>query len=188
MQPAISYFTREDYLQLEEHTDSKHEFYQGEVFAMAGGSFHHATLKVNLMVMLANQLRGKKPCRPMNSDMRIHTPSGLDTYPDISIYCNQPELTDNQRTLLNPIVIIEVLSPTTRNYDRSEKFWHYRTIPTLQDYLLVDSEKVFVEHFHQTGMGWLLHDYTQRDEVVMLPSLEETLALSAIYDTIDFNV
>ena len=187
MQPATSYFSREAYLQLEEHSDIKHEFYQGEIFAMAGGTFHHARIGGNIFVIFSMKLRGKS-CQPMNNDMRVRTPSGLDTYPDISIYCNQPELVDNQRTLLNPSVIIEVLSPSTRNYDRSEKFWHYRTIPTLQDYLLVDSEKVFVEHFRRIDKSeWILHDYMQREETIILSSIGEHLDLTDVYATINFN-
>jgi Uma2 family endonuclease len=89
----------------------------------------------------------------MNSDMRIATPSGLNTYPDTSVYCHAPELTDNNRTLLNPVLIVEVLSPSTRSYDRGDKFMHYRSIPSLQDYVLIDSEMVLVEHYQRIGVS-----------------------------------
>lgn len=89
----------------------------------------------------------------------MHTPSGLDTYPDVSVFCGEPNLTDHQQTLLNPVVIIEVLSPTTRNHDRGDQFVLYRTLPTLHDYLLVDSEQVLAEHFRRLDSGeWLLHE------------------------------
>jgi len=92
---------------------------------------------------LRQALKGKS-CQPMNSDMRVQTPSGLDTYPDISVYCGEPDLGDNDTTLLNPTVIVEVLSPSTRDYDRGGKFSHYRSITDLQDYLLVDPGAVLV--------------------------------------------
>lgn len=186
MQTALNYQTRDEYLQLEQDTDIKHEFYQGEIFAMSGGTFNHARISGNIFVALSTQLHGKN-CQPMNSDMRIHTPSGLDTYPDISVYCNQPALSDKQRTLLNPIVIIEVLSPSTRNYDRSAKFSHYRSIVTLHDYLLVDSEKVFIEHFHKVADGWLFHDYTQLSDEVALPSIIAPITLRDIYAGVQFE-
>jgi Uma2 family endonuclease len=186
MQTALNCQTRDEYLQLEQVADIKYEFYQSEIFAMAGGTFNHARISGNLFVALSTQLYGKN-CQPMNSDMRIHTPSGLDTYPDISVYCNQPELSDKQRTLLNPIVIIEVLSPSTRHYDRSTKFSHYRTLTTLRDYLLVDSEKVFIEHFHKVTDGWLFCDYTQLSDEIVLPTINSTLALQDIYAGVQFG-
>ncbi|MEZ5673149.1 MAG: Uma2 family endonuclease [Thiotrichaceae bacterium] len=177
---ATNLMTRDAYLQLAQTTDVKHEFYQGEIFAMSGGTFNHARISGNILVSLSITLRGKS-CQPMNSDMRIHTPSGLDTYPDISVYCNQPILIDNERTLLNPVMIIEVLSPSTRNYDRSEKFWHYRTITTVQDYLLVDSARIFIEHFHRVAEGWLLHDYAELTNEIVFPTISATVSLQDIY-------
>ena len=111
--------TRDQYLAFDAESEEKHEFYDGQIFAMSGGSFNHAAIGLNVATELHNQLRGK-PCQPMNSDMRVHTPSGLDTYPDISVFCDEPELTDNDRTLHNPVAIVEVLSPSTRSYDRGE--------------------------------------------------------------------
>lgn len=185
MQLATNLMTREAYLQLEQTSDIKHEFYQGEIFAMSGGTFNHARISGNTFVALSARLHGKN-CQPMNSDMRIHTPSGLDTYPDISVYCNQAELSDKQRTLLNPVVIVEVLSPSTRNYDRSAKFWHYRTITTLQDYLLVDSEKIFIEHFHKVADGWLFHDYAQLSDEIKLSTITASIVLQDIYAGVQF--
>ena len=173
--------SREEYLQLETDSDQKHEFFQGQVFAMAGGTFRHARISGNLFANLSQSLRGKS-CQPMNSDMRIHTPSGLDTYPDISVYCGQPELNDASTTLLNPQVIIEVLSPSTRDYDRGGKFAHYRSILGLQDYLLVDPDTVLVEHFHRLGRDeWLFHIHTDLCANLELESLGMNLQLETIY-------
>ena len=148
---------------------------------MAGGTFKHAQVAGNVYGELRQALKGK-PCKPMNSDMRVQTPSGLDTYPDISVYCGEPDLGDNDTTLLNPTVIVEVLSPSTRDYDRGGKFSHYRSITDLQDYLLVDPGAVLVEHFHRVGQDeWLLHVYSDLTAVVVLESLDLSLSLEAIY-------
>ncbi|MDX9989808.1 Uma2 family endonuclease [Thiothrix unzii] len=174
-------FSREDYLLLEAQSDVKHEFLAGQAYAMAGGTFNHARVAGNLFASLRQLLRGK-PCQPMNSDMRVHTPSGLDTYPDVSVYCGQPDLNDKQTTLLNPVLLVEVLSPSTREYDRSSKFAHYRSIPSLQDYLLIDPEAVAVEHFHRLKRDeWLLRVYSQPDDVLVLDTLGISLALNEFY-------
>jgi len=183
--PKQSY-DREEYLVLEQLTDVKHEFFHGAIFAMAGRTFNHAKITINIAIELVNKLRGKN-CTLLGSDMRVHTPSGLDTYPDVSVFCGKPELQDNQRTLLNPSVIIEVLSPSTRNYDRGTKFALYRAIPCLQDYLLVDSEDVSVEHYRRlNSYEWILHDYQDIKDQIPLTTLEESLNLRVIYEQIEF--
>ncbi|MCP4379637.1 MAG: Uma2 family endonuclease [bacterium] len=187
MQRALTSCSRKEYLRLDEQGDGKHEFFGGEVFAMTGGSFNHAAIGLNISSSLAQSLHGG-PCRPMNSDMRVHTPSGLDTYPDVSVFCGEPELSDRQKTLLNPVVIIEVLSPTIRNYDRGDKFFLYRTIVTLQDYLLVDADQALVEHFRRLDSGeWLLHEYRDISDEVTLVSIDATLMLTVIYESIAFE-
>lgn len=159
LQPSVQ-LSREAYLLLEQEGELKHEYYAGQAFAMAGGTFRHARVAGNIYTGLATALFGKS-CQPMNSDMRVHTPSGLDTYPDISVYCGEPELADNERTLLNPVMIIEVLSPSTCDYDRGGKFAHYRSILGLQDYLLVDPDTMLVEHYHRLGRDeWHLQVHT----------------------------
>lgn len=185
MQPAIRHaFTRDQYLELDIGSEERHEFYRGEIFAMTGGTFNHAAISGNLFSTLKDRLRGK-PCQPINGDMRVHTPAGLDTYPDISIYCGRPELQDNQRTLLNPVALFEVLSPTTRDYDRGDKFSLYRSITTLDHYVLVDSESILVEHYRRIRAGeWLLHEYRMLEDVVDLAVADVGLALSEIYDQI----
>ncbi|WP_245706955.1 Uma2 family endonuclease [Thiothrix caldifontis] len=176
--------TRTEYLEFDASSPEKHQFFDGQIFAMAGGTFNHSAIGLNVATTLRNLLRGK-PCQPMNSDMRIHTPSGLDTYPDISVFCNAPELMDNDRTLLNPVVIIEVLSPSTRSYDRGDKFWHYRSIAGLQDYVLIDSETIHVEHHHrQQRDEWLLHEYRKLDDTLHLESLGLTLTLAVFYEDV----
>lgn len=185
MQAIKTPISREDYLKLEETSTDKHEFYQGQVFAMAGGTFQHARIGLNVTTELAVRLRGK-PCQPMNSDLRITTPSGLNTYPDASVYCGQLELTDHHKTLLNPVLIAEVLSPSTRSYDRGDKFHHYRSIPSLRDYLLIDSETILVEHYQRiSAYEWNLHEYRQLTDVLNLDSIRQPLAVSVFYEGVE---
>lgn len=187
MQTALKKMTRAEYYAFEENAVEKHEFYQGEIFAMAGGTFNHATISVNTVSTLKTKCRGKS-CQPTNSDMRIEAPNGLITYPDISIYCGKPELSENQCSLLNPIVIIEVLSPSTRLYDQSDKFLLYRSIDSFTDYLLVDSERIHVQYFHKTAEHeWLLHEYLSLSDNIDILSIEENLTLQEIYDGMTYE-
>ena len=182
-QPVIS---REDYFALDNHSNEKHELYQGEIFAMSRGTFNHATIGANVVTELKIKLRGKG-CQATNSDMRIETPTGLITYPDAAVFCDKPELSDNQCSLLNPVVIVEVLSPSTRRYDESGKFSLYRSISTFSDYLLIDSEKIFVQHFRKIeGNEWVLHDYFEIGDQLFLHSIQETLCLREIYENVQF--
>jgi Uma2 family endonuclease len=184
---AKKVYSLEEYLALEATSEEKHEYYNGEIFAMAGGTFRHAQLAENIFASLRQHLRGK-PCQPKGSDMRLATPSGLYTYPDASVYCGKPELTDKQTELKNPVVIVEVLSPSTKNYDRGDKFKLYRTIPSFREYLLVDSESISVEHFSKLDRGeWLLREYTSLSDTIQLRAIEITLTLNDIYDGVEFD-
>ena len=147
---------------------------------------YHSVIGTNVATTLQNLL-SKSSCRPMNSDMRITPPSGLNTYPDISVFCGDPELTDNNCTLLNPALLIEVLSPSTKNYDRGDKFLHYRSIPSLQDYLLIDSESIHIEHYQrQNSNEWLLHEYRELDALLHLKSVDKTVGVESIYQQVRF--
>ncbi|CAK0767241.1 Uma2 domain-containing protein [Gammaproteobacteria bacterium] len=186
MRAAVKYFTREEYLAMEEITAGKYEFYQGEIFAMAGGTFNHSMISGNIFSALKTKLRAKF-CQPTNSDMRVETPNGLITYPDAAVFCGKPELSENQCSLLNPAVIIEVLSSSTRRYDLSDKFLLYRAIPSFHDYLLIDSEKIHAQYFHKIRQHeWILHEYFESHDVIDLLSIQETLSLQEIYETIIF--
>ncbi|HKB46022.1 MAG TPA: Uma2 family endonuclease, partial [Chitinophagaceae bacterium] len=146
-EPAVAYgknkMTIEEYLQFEKASDTKHEYYRGEVFAMSGVKPRHNVIAKNLMRDIATALRGK-PCQPYGSDTRINIPENtLFTYPDISIICGDiiPSGYDED-TATQPVVVIEILSKSTRDYDRMGKFKLYRDIPALKEYILVDSESV----------------------------------------------
>src|SRR6185437_7975906 len=150
-EPAVAYSKQkisiEEYLEMENTSIEKHEYYKGEVFARSGAKVAHNAICGNLFVALSNKLKGKK-CKPY-SDQRIHIQSNtLFTYPDISIICDEiVTLNNDDYNVLNPAVIIEVLSKSKKNYDRGEKFKLYRDIPTLKEYVLVDSETIHVEVF-----------------------------------------
>jgi predicted adenylyl cyclase CyaB len=186
-EPAVAYgknkFTEEEYLEMERASFEKHEYYKGEIFAVAGASDRHNVIFSNLFGALAHQLKGTK-CRPYGSDMRLHIPeNSLYTYPDISITCKEnmefPE-TDNAR---NPAVIIEILSKSTKSYDRGEKFGLYRDIPTLKEYILVDSDKIRVEVFRINNTGhWELEEFKKREDVLTIQAVQFSISLTEIYE------
>jgi Uma2 family endonuclease len=171
----------EEYLAWERAQPEKHEYVGGDVFAMGGASLTHSGLVANLVGELHALLRGK-PCVALPSDLRVRIPStGAYTYPDVSIVCGRPELEDSARdTLLNPTVLIEVLSPTTEAYDRGKKFEGYRSIASLRDYLLVSSTEILVEHFaRQEDGAWLLRVYRAGERVTLSIGVE--LSVDELY-------
>lgn len=187
-EPAPAYekrkYTIEEYLELEKESDIKHEYYKGEIFAMSGAKTDHNDIAVNLIYKLKDALKGKS-CKPHNSDQRIHVPeNSLFTYPDISIVCGERKtLNDDKWNILNPTVIIEVLSPSTKNYDHGQKFQLYRAIPTFKEYILVDSERIFVEVFRLNERDhWELEEYKQAGDKLFIQSIDVYIELMEIYD------
>lgn len=187
-EPALAYnkerMSIEEYLEMENAADEKHEYYKGEIFAMSGAKMPHNKITSNLLIALGLKLKGKK-CQPYGSDARIHIESNtLFTYPDISIICGEIiTLNNDDYNVLNPTVIIEVLSKSTKNYDRGEKFKLYRDIVTLKEYLLVDSESIHIEVFRLNENGhWELEEYNSLTETVIIKAIDETVILSEIYD------
>jgi Uma2 family endonuclease len=176
--------TVKEYLQFEKASIEKHEYYQGEVFAMAVAGARHNIVFSNVFGFLAYQLKGKT-CRPYGSDMRIHIPENtLFTYPDITIICGEiiPSAEDEDSATM-PSVIIEILSPSTKNYDRGEKFKLYRDIPTLKEYILIDSQHIGVEVFRINEQGhWELEEYKKVNEQLRIRTVEALLLLSEIYE------
>jgi len=182
------FITPEEYLRLERASQEKHEYFKGEIFAMTGATENHNIIAGSTFAALYSELR-KKPCQIYPSDMRVRIPAtGLYTYPDISVVCGTPEFEDDGLdTLLNPTVIIEVLSPSTEPYDRGKKFQHYRTIPTLKEYILIAQDSIRIEHFARREDQWILTDAKSSDTVLALPSIECTLALSDVYEKVNFD-
>jgi len=182
------WYTPEEYLALERDSETKHEYFDGEIFAMAGATEPHVAIVTNLVISLGNQLKGRR-CRVYSSDMRVKvSATGLYTYPDLAIVCGEREFEDDRRdTLLNPNVIIEVLSPSTEAYDRGKKFGHYRRIESLAEYLLVAQDTPRVERYlRQPDGDWLLHEAARMEDTVSLPTIHCELRLAEVFDGVDF--
>lgn len=186
--PKFNYISTEEYLAEERAALEKHEYYKGEVFAMSGASLEHNIISRNMMVFVGGKLKGKA-CQPFGSNLRIHIPPNtLFTYPDLTIFCDKPVLTDNSfDTALNPVVIIEILSPSTRNYDMGIKFMLYRDIETLKEYILIDSEAVYVQkHLRQPDNSWVLTEIKKIQEALHIHTIELSIPLTEIYEGVSF--
>ncbi len=189
-EPAPAYgkynYSIPEYLEMEDAATEKHEYYRGEVFAMSGGTVSHSAIGGNIYHSLRGKLNGT-PCKPFNSDMRIHIEKNtLFTYPDVSVICgNILTLNDDNQNVLNPTVIFEVLSPTTKRYDLVEKFRLYQDIASLNEYVIVDSERPDVRIWNNTtSNGWLLTVYQNIEESIELQSLNISMTLKEIYESI----
>jgi len=179
--------TPEEYLALERKAEYKSEYLAGEMFAMAGASERHVSIVANVMYLLVGQLKGR-PCKAYASDMRVRvSPTGLYTYPDVVVVCGQPQFADEQQdTLLNPTLLVEVLSESTKDYDRGEKFEHYRTLASLSEYVLIAQDKYHIEHFvRQPDNRWLLSETNRLEDTIHLSSIACDLALAEVYDKVE---
>ena len=184
-----TYSTPEEYLALERQAEYKNEYFDGEIFAMVGASRKHNLITTNITRELSQQLK-TKPCEVYSSDMRIRIPhANIYTYADVTVVCGEPKFEDAELdTLLNPDVIVEVLSKSTASYDRRQKFAFYRTIESLTDYLLVSQDGFHVEHYARQNDGrWLLSDFRSPEDVLPLDSLGCTLPLGEIYDKVSMQ-
>jgi len=187
-EPAVAYGKQkvsiEEYLEMEQSSIEKHEYYKGEIFAMSGAKMPHNTISKNLLGTLFTKLKGKK-CQPYGSDVRIHIESNtLFAYPDISIICDEVITRNNDDfNVLNPVVIIEILSQSTKNYDRGEKFKLYRDIPTLKEYILIDSESIYIETFRLNEKNhWELEEYNFVTEELYVKAINEKILIADIYE------
>ncbi len=181
---ARQHYTIEEYLQMENAATEKHEYYQGEIFAMSGAKLQHNIVTRNLLVWLTNKLKGN-PCQPFCSDLRIHVEKNtLFTYPDLSVICGEPlSLNNDGMNFLNPSIICEVLSPSTKDYDREAKFKLYRDIPTLKEYILVDPLPAQIEaYFINTHGNWELIEYKSIHQTLVLPTIQVSIDLKDIYE------
>lgn len=185
-EPILAYgkktLTEEEYLTWENSALRKHEFYQGKVYAMAGAGLRHNIIFSNVFGDLAYRLRGKT-CKPYGSDLRIHIPQNtLYTYPDISIICN--DIMDNYiEAATQPTVIIEILSTSTKEYDRGTKFELYRDIPTFKEYVLINSENLHVEVYRLNKSNrWELEEYRKLTDILEIKQVNWSYALHAVYE------
>ncbi|MDQ2809137.1 MAG: Uma2 family endonuclease, partial [Chloroflexota bacterium] len=165
-------YTPEEYLAYERQVEYKNEYIDGQIIAMSGASRAHALIAMNIAWVLVTQLRGQ-PCEVYGSDLRVKVRAhGMYTYPDVTVVCGEPQLEDaHVDTLLNPTLIIEVLSPSTERYDRGAKFEYYRALPSLQEYLLIAQDQMLVEHFVRAGEDWRLIVTRDPTAVLSLPAI-----------------
>lgn len=180
------FITQEEFLLTERESKEKHEYFKGEIFAMSGASRFHNRISMNLSVSLGSYLKGKQ-CTPYGSDLRVHVQQNtLYTYPDITIVCGEEEYLDDKfDTLTNPKVIIEILSPSTKDYDRGSKFMLYRAIPSLVEYVLVDSEAVCIERFYKNEEGiWSLFEYKELTDLVYFAAIDFKISVEEIYSNV----
>jgi len=176
--------TPEEYLEIERKAEFKSEYYKGEMSAMSGGNCHHERISMQLTGLVWQHLR-KGRCAMYTANMRVRTPGGLYTYPDLSITCDEAQFYDKEvDTLLNPTILVEILSPSTEAYDRGRKAELYRAIPSLRELLIIAQDRLHVELFRRVEGGpWLLSEADGLDGSVELTSVGLTLRLSELYET-----
>lgn len=181
--------TEKEYLAKERRAEFRSEYYRGEMFAMAGARYEHNRVKDNISRLLGNALE-KTPCFPLTSDMRVHIPATtLYTYPDVVVVCGKPEFQDHQHdVLLNPHVIIEVLSESTEKYDRGAKFQQYQHLTSLREYILVAQDEARVERYvRQPNNDWLLTNFVGLDAAITVQSVQATIPLRQIYEGVELK-
>jgi Uma2 family endonuclease len=186
--PNPERWTVEAYLELELNSEIKHEYFDGEVYAMTGASRNHNLISINTATSLNTQLR-ENLCEAYQSDMRVRVSRKQYVYPDVTVVCGETQFSgEKPDTLLNATVLIEVLSPSTEGYDKTTKSEYYRSITTLQEYLLIYQEKCHIEHFARQADGnWLVKDVFQMDGKLELTSIQCTLAASDVYNKVKFD-
>lgn len=185
--PRLKFQTVEEYLAFEDASLEKHEYYQGEIFAMAGASFSHNQIVGNTLAEVHQHLKGKS-CQVFPSDLKVQVEANsLFTYPDIAILCDKPSFIENRTdAITNPTIIIEVLSPSTMDYDRAGKFILYRALPSLKEYILISSTEHRFEKFVRQGENWLLSEVRSAEETVNIETIGFQITLSELYRNVDF--
>lgn len=187
MEETIKYITEAEYLEYEIKSEQKSEYFDGQIINMAGASEIHNTISCNVVSELRFQLK-KKACQVYASDMRIKVENtGFYAYPDILVVCPEKKFTgDKPDTILNPIVIIEILSESTESYDRGAKFAHYRQVPSLKEYILISQKEKKIEKYQlNSAMKWELEETTKDKQLIELSSISCYLELQEVYDKIE---
>lgn len=182
--------TIEEYIEFDKNSMDRYEYFDGEVFAMAGGSPEHTRISLNVSATLREKLRGSS-CEAFTSDLRLKVPAALPyRYPDVSVVCGEAQYEQVQgvKLLLNPVLLVEVISTSTAGYDLGEKFTEYKSIASFREYLVVSQTRPFVvRHFHHPRGFWVRHDYEGIESEVPLESLSVTLLMSEIYERMSFE-
>lgn len=180
--------TTAEYLELERKAEIKSEYIAGRMYAMSGVSRRHSLITGNLHIEIGLQMRGRD-CEVHMADMRVKvSPTGMYTYPDIVAVCGEARFEDEHiDTLLNPTVIVEVLSESTEAYDRGEKFAQYRRLDSVREYVLVAQNKIRVEHYRREGEEWILSEISDPEGILHLPSIDCHVGVGAIYEKVEFD-
>jgi Uma2 family endonuclease len=185
-----AFFTLDEYLSAEEMSLEKHEYHKGEIYMMAGGNYNHSAIAGKIIAELDRALdRASKSCDVLTSDIKIYVPAeDFLTYADAAIVCGEPQFYQgNKNVIENPVLIVKVLSPSTRKYDLTDKFNFYSRLPSLQHYLLVEQNMVAIEHRWLDADGnWQSRDYTNRTDIVRLPDMGIELNVAEFYRRIRF--
>ncbi|PWU18968.1 MAG: hypothetical protein C5B50_07665 [Verrucomicrobia bacterium] len=181
--------TEAEYFEIERAADFKSEFFDGEMFAMAGGTALHSLISTNVAIEFGNRLKGR-PCVPYNADLRVKIEAtGLLTYPDLSVVCGPLRFVDPSArdTIMNPTLLVEVLSDSTEAYDRGKKFEHYRQIPTLREYLMVSQKEPRIEaYIRSENTPWQLREAASLEASLAIPSLDITISLAEVFANVQF--
>ena len=186
---AERYYSPEEYLEIEVKSEERHEYINGQIIAMTGGTPNHNQIALNLSGTLNFALK-RQPYRVFVTDQRLWIPQKrINTYPDVMVIAGELEFKEGRKdTLTNPIMIGEVLSKSTKSYDRDEKFAAYRTIPSFQEYLLIDQYTMHVEQYSKTDNNrWIFTEYEDADVTISLASITFEISLADIYDKVDFD-
>ncbi|MEB3174564.1 MAG: Uma2 family endonuclease [Cyanobacteriota bacterium] len=182
--------TLEEYRAIAETSEERYEYCNGEMIVMSGGTATHSAIAINILVYLGFLLRDSD-FRLYNSDLRVWIPDyHCGTYADLMVVNNEPKFNgDRSDEILNPLLIVEILSPSTKAYDRGDKFRKYRSIPSFCEYLVVSQNEPYIEHYFRLEQyaRWQLQTYDQNNQIIMLESLKVELPLSEIYRRIDFD-
>ena len=188
--PAKKYFTVQEYLELEDAAEYKSEYYKGEIFAMAGGSINHNQIIMNVGTPL-NQAHPRHKCRSFATDLKLWIEEiDFFPYPDLMIICDKPQFYPGRTDIiLNPLIIFEVLSRSTEAYDRGKKFQFYRSIPSFQEYILIDQYSVHIDQFYIDSTGkWSLRDYNDIKDGLKFSKIDFEIPLEKVYELVDFEL
>lgn len=189
VQPQSPTYSLDEYRTLEETAEFRSEYHDGRIIPMSGGTINHNRLVRNLVRILDTAFR-QKPYEVFTSDLRLWIPQyRKGTYPDLMAIAENPVFNDNRTDeILNPCLIVEVLSKSTESYDRGDKFLYYRSIPEFREYLLVSQSEYFIEHYRKIGEGqWLLQEYRGNEVEIALESVEVSLVIQHVYEGVNFD-
>lgn len=188
MQLQTHSYTKQEYLELEAAAEYKSEYRDGEIIPMTGGTTNHNEISGNFYSYLKFNLRQQK-YRVYIADVRLWIPRHrIYTYPDVMLIRGEPIYADKgTTTVTNPVVIAEVLSPSTQNYDQGDKFTYYRSIPEMEEYILIFQQRYHLMQYVKTDAGWLLSEYEEKDSVIKIAAVDLELELGDLYTGVDFN-